>query len=80
MDDRIRSLERKNHEWKVENQQLWSELMRAKERESNLERILMLAFNFFAPNGGLNMFGNQAGASSGSQFGAQIARDLLMNT
>jgi hypothetical protein len=61
LDEKVRSLERKNTEHQQANNQLWQELMKSRDKEQNMERLLMMAFSCFAQTAGFNMFNNNGG-------------------
>lgn len=62
-DDKIRIIEQKNKEYAQRNNLLWQELCKSREREQNLERLLIITVTWLATMNGISFFSNNRGLS-----------------
>jgi len=56
LEEKIRQIELKNKDYSHKNQLLWAELLKTRDRESSLERMLMLAFTCLASMNGVSFY------------------------
>lgn len=59
MEDKIKTIENKNKEYSSRNTTLWQELCKSREREQNLEKLLIIAVTCLASINGINFFNNR---------------------
>ena len=54
MNEKVKTIENKNKEYSQRNTALWNELCKSREREQNLEKLLMVAVTCLASMNGYN--------------------------
>ena len=64
------NLENKNNDSTMRNNYLWQELCKAREREQNLEKLLMMAFTCLAHVNGFNIYTNNKDISLTNALGS----------